>query len=427
MPEQESFVIRGTKTLAGEIEVQGAKNAALPLLAATLLTKEPCIIENIPLIEDIFKMIEVLEELGAEVSWEGERTIKIKTAEVDPKKIPMGLVGCFRGSVLILGPLLARFRSCKLPPPGGCVIGARPIDTHLDAFQQAGFQVTIEDGLCVFKKPSAQKGGAASDIVLREFSVTATENIVLYASLQTGKTVIKIADQDYQMHEVSQVLQKMGTQVTLGPAHTVEISGKKQLKGFRHTLISDPIETGTFIIMALANRGTVLIKKAQLQFLDLLLKRLKDSGAQLKRVAEDEIKVLPSPRLKIDRIQSLPYPGIHSDIQPEIGVLVTQTKGPTLLHDPLFEGRLKYLEELNRMGADIIFCDPHRAIVNGPTQLHGINILSPDIRAGAALLTAGLIAKGETTMQNIYQIDRGYERIEERLQGLGADIKRVTS
>ena len=189
--------------------------------------------------------------------------------------------------------------------------------------------------------------------------------------------------------------------------------------------MADPIEAGTFVIATLATKGEVVIRNAEYGFLTLFLKRLLDFGARIELQGKNVLKVFPSKKLIMDKIQSLPYPGIHSDLQPELGVLATQTKGPTLLHDPLYEGRLKYLEELNKMGADIIFCDPHRAIVTGPTPLHAIEIPSPDIRAGAALLIAALIAKGTTKMLNVYQIDRGYERIEERLQQLGADIRRV--
>jgi UDP-N-acetylglucosamine 1-carboxyvinyltransferase len=236
---------------------------------------------------------------------------------------------------------------------------------------------------------------------------------------------LKIDDEDDQAQELIKVLRKMGAEIKESGIKYMEIIGNKKLKGFQHTIISDPIETGTFIIMALATRGEVIVKKAQLSFLDLFLKRLWDFGAKFKILDEETIKIFPSKKLKIDKVQSLPYPGIHSDLQPELGALATQTEGPTLMHDPLYEGRLKYLEELNKMGADIIFCDPHRAIIYGPTNLTGIEFSSPDLRAGAALITAGLVAKGKTTINNIYQIDRGYERIEERLQHLGADIKRM--
>ena len=429
MPEK--FVIKGGKQLKGEVEVRGAKNAAFPILAATLLTNEDCVIDNLPLIEDVFKMLKILEGLGASIDWVSERKIKVNCLKIDISKLPVDIIGRFRGSVLILGPLLARFGKMKLPPPGGCLIGARPIDTHLDAFSQLGIEVKTEDNLYHFEKksgsnlpyPNNQK--KELEVVLREFSVTATENILLFSSLSKEPLTLKIADQDYQIQELIKVLRKMGAEISESGCHSFKIKGKETLKGFEHSVISDPIETGTFIVAALATKGEVVIKNAELSFLDLFLKRLWDFGARFEIQGENLIKVLPSENLKIGKVQSLPYPGIHSDLQPELGVLATQTEGPTLIHDPLYEGRLKYLEELNKMGADIIFCDPHRAVVNGPTPLTGIEIPSPDLRAGAALIIAGLIAKGETVIDNIYQIDRGYEKIEERLQKLGADIKRV--
>lgn len=427
MPEK--FVIHGGKPLKGTVEVRGAKNAAFPILAATLLTKGPCVINNLPLIEDVFQMLKILEGLGAKITWLGEREVKIRCSKINPSKLPLDIVGFFRGSILILGPLLARFAKIKIPPPGGCLIGVRPIDTHLDAFSQLGIKVSVKGNRYHFQRnpkfKTAAKKAKSLEVVLKEFSVTATENILLYSSSLPETVVLKIADQDYQVQELIKVLRKMGAEIREAGVHTVRISGKKNLRGFNHTIISDPIETGTFIVAALATKGNVLVKKAKLSFLDLFLKRLSDFGAKFEIIGPETIRVLPSPNLKMDKIQSLLYPGIHSDLQPELGVLATQTPGPTLIHDPLYEGRLKYLEDLNKMGADIIFCDPHRAIVYGPTKLQGIEIPSTDIRAGAALIIAGLIAKGKTIINNIYQVDRGYERIEERLQQLGADIKRV--
>ena len=418
---EEKFVIKGGNPLNGEVEIRGAKNAAFPILTASLLTKETCVIDNIPLIEDVFKMIKILEQCGAEISWIGKRKMEINCAKVRPSKIPFDLVGQFRGSILLLGSLLGRFSRVKMPAPGGCLIGSRPIDTHLDAFNQVGVNILSEGRFYRFNK---RKENGFSEVVLKEVSVTATENILLFASTRPKKTIIKIADQDYQVQDLIKVLEKMGAEIKNTGIRELEIVGKKRLKGFKHTIISDPIEAGTFIIAALATKGKVLIKNAELSFLDLFLKRLKDFGAKFKIIDSKTIKVLPWQKIKMDKIQSLPYPGIHSDLQPELGVLATQTKGATLIHDPLFEGRLKYLDELNKMGADIIFCDPHRAIVYGPTQLQGIEIPSSDLRAGAAMIIAGLIAKGTTTINNIYQIDRGYEKIEERLQQLGADISR---
>ena len=418
MPEK--FLIQGKKPLKGTIKAMGAKNVSFPLLAACLLTKEPCQISNLPLIEDVFKMLKILERIGAQITWLAEREIKIRCSDIDPSLLPPDVINYFRGSILLLGPLLARFGKIKFPPPGGCLIGARPIDTHLDALSQMGVKISIKDNFYHFEgKPRP------SEIILNEFSVTATENVLLASALCPGKIILKIADQDYQVQELIRVLKKMGVKIAGFGTHTLKISGQKKLKGFKCSIMSDPLEAGTFLVAALATRGKILIKNAELEFLELFLKRLKDFGAKFEILGPKEIKVLPSKKLKMDKIQSLPYPGIPTDLQPELGVLATQSKGPTLIHDPLYEGRLKYLEELNKMGADIIFCDPHRAIINGPTPLYGTEIPSLDIRSGAALIIAALAAKGETIINNIYQIDRGYERIEERLQKLGADIKRV--
>jgi len=418
MPEK--FLIRGGKPLKGVVEVMGAKNVTFPLLAATLLTKEPCQVSNLPLIEDVFKMLKILERMGAKIKWLGERQIEIKCSDIDPSLIPYDVISFFRGSILFLGPLLARSGSIKFPPPGGCMIGARPIDTHLDAFSQSGVKISIKNNFYYFEgklKPQ--------EVILNEFSVTATENILLSSSLVSGETTIKIADQDYQVQELIKVLKRMGVKIKGLGTHTLKIIGQKRLKGFKYSVIPDPLEAGTFIVATLATKGEVLIKNAELRFLELFLKKLRDFGAKFDILGAKLIKVLPSYKLSMDKVQSLPYPGIPTDLQPELGVLATQAKGPTLIHDPLYEGRLKYLEELNKMGANIIFCDPHRAIINGPTQLYGTEIPSLDIRSGAALIIAGLVAKGQTIINNIYQVDRGYEKIEERLQKLGADIKRI--
>lgn len=416
----EKFVIRGQRPLRGEVEVKGSKNASFPLLAASLLTKEPCFFSNLPLVEDVLRMLKILEQAGAEVVWKGQRDVMVRCSDIDPKLLPDKIITYFRGSIVLLGPLLARFGKVGFPPPGGCLIGARPIDTHLDAFSQMGVKSHFEQKRFHFRgKP---KG---SLVTLREFSVTTTENVLLASALNTKETLLKIADQDYEIQELINVLSQMGAKIKSGGAHSFIIKGKKRLKGFRVKVMPDPLEVGTFVAMALAAKGKILIKKADLRFLDLFLKRLKDFGAKFEVKGQKEILVLPSKILKIDKIQSMPYPGIHTDLQPELGVLATQSEGPTLIHDPLYEGRLNYLEELNKMGASIIFCDPHRAIINGPTRLFGAEIPSLDIRSGAAFVTAGLVASGKTIINDIYQIDRGYEKIEERLQELGADIKRV--
>lgn len=408
--------------MRGEIEVRGAKNAAFPILAATLLTKKECLIENVPLIEDVFRMIEILKGMGSEISWAGERSIKIKNSQVDPSNLREDIIGLLRGSVLFQGPLLARFNKVQFPTPGGCVIGARPIDVHLDGFGQLGVNIHKYGKSYFLENNNNCKGGKA---ILNEFSVTATENLMIFAGLNSGKTIIKTADQDYQVQELSKFLRKMDINIRGIGTHQLTIVGSRNPKGARHKLMYDPIEAGTFILMVAATKGNVLIKNVETDFLELPLKKLRDFGVPWKIESKKMVRIFPWKRLTIDKVQSLIYPGIPSDLQSAFGVLATRSPGSTLIHDPLYEGRLKYLEELNKMGAEIYFADPHRAIINGPTKLYGRELESLDLRGGAALIIAGLIAKGKTIINNIYQIDRGYEKIEERLQKIGADIKRV--
>lgn len=422
-----SFVINGGKPLEGVVSAGGAKNAAFPLLAASLLTNDDCEISNIPLIEDVFRMIEILKSMGVDVKWIGERTIRINSKDIDPLKMKEELVSLLRGSVLLLGSLLSRFKEVKIAKPGGCFIGVRPINTHLDAFEQLGADIEKTDEY--FKLSFKEKEPLNKEIILDELSVTATENILLFSALNPGKIVLKIADADYQVQELSRFLMKMGVEIEGFGTHKLIIKGSKKLKGVKHKLMYDPPEAGTFILAAAASKGEVLIKNVELHFLEFPIKKLKDFGVPIEIVEKEgslaSVQISPWSSLKIKKIQSLPYPGIPSDLLSAFGVLSTQSEGSTLIHDPLYESRLKYLEELIKMGAEIYFADPHRAIINGPTKLYGRELKSLDLRGGAALIMAGLIAEGKTVIRNIYQIDRGYEKIEERLRGIGADILRV--
>ena len=419
----EKFVIEGGKHLEGTIEARGAKNAAFPILAASLLTKEKCVVDNIPLIEDVFRMIDILKSMGVEVKWLSKRKIQLQSKNVDPSKIEDSLILKLRGSVLFFGPLLGRFHEATLPQPGGCIIGARPINTHLDAFKQLGVKVTPKKNRWFkLEFPGKLK---SHKVILNEFSVTATENVLLFLSNIPEKVVIENADEDYENQELVKVLKQMGVKIKGAGTHHLVIQGSKHLKGFKHKIIFDPIEAGTFILMAAASKSHIKVQDTEIDFLQLFLKRLRDFGLPWKQIGKKEIEVFPWTELEINRVQSLPYPGLATDLLPLFGVLATQLNGLTLLHDPLYESRLKYLEELNKMGAQIIFADPHRAIVSGPTPLYGRIVTSPDLRGGASLIAAALIAKGKTVIGNIYQIDRGYERMEERLQKLGANIKRV--
>lgn len=427
------FRIQGRKKLSGDLPVRGSKNAAFPVLAASLLTREPCVVRNLPDIEDVSRMLEILTSMGAEVERMDERSVRIRSANAEPETINKDIVLKFRGAALLFGPLLSRFKSVSLPQPGGCIIGARPLDTHTDAFRQLSARVVEGRGRIDLEIGALAK---TREVILDEFSVTATLNVMLFAAGVSGVTVIKTADQDYQIQELAIVLRQMGAKVQLGPANTIVVEGAKKLSGFDVELLYDPIEAGTCIVLAAASKGNITVRNVERDFLELFLKKLARAGvhyterpARTRRARSFhhlvDIAIKPYTSLSIEKIQSWIYPGIHSDLQSVLGVLATQAKGSTLLHDPLYEGRLKYLEELNKMGAEIYIADPHRAIINGPTPLYGTNLGPLDLRGGAALIIAALIAKGESTINNIYQVDRGYEKIEERLQSIGADIIRV--
>lgn len=422
----ESFVINGNKPLRGEIEVMGSKNAATPILAACLLTDEPCFIDNLPLIEDVFRMLEIMESIGVKITWLDKRKIKVEAAGIDLKEMKIDLVSKMRSSILLIGPLLVRRGEIKMPHPGGCIIGARPVGTHFDALTDLGAEI-FQDGNFYYLKGKKLR---PAEIVLGEFSVTATENILMVASLLNGKTILKIAATEPHVQDLCFFLKKMGAKIKGVGTYNLEIEGVKKLKGARHNIIPDTNEAGTFIILAAAARAKILIKNLKINHLDLVLKKIKEMGANFevkKNKNRDALLVKPAGVYKSAKIQTMPYPGIPTDLQAPFGVLCTQAEGTSLIHDPLYEGRLKYLDELNKMGANAIICDPHRAIITGPTSFYGTKIISYDLRAGASLIIAALIAKGESTISDIYQVDRGYEKIDERLRMLGADIRRVES
>lgn len=438
---EEYFLIEGGKILSGEIEVRGCKNAATPIIAASLLTKEPCFISNLPLVEDIFRMLEIIEALGAEVEWVGEREVKIKASNINPQKIRKDLITKLRSSILIVGPLLARFKEVKLPRPGGCLIGARPLDAHLSGLSQLGAECQVikrkgEEKSYIFKGRDLKP----QKVVLPEFSVTATENVLLTASLLEGKTVLKIAALEPHVQDLVFVLQKMGAKVKWRHDHTIEVTGKRRLKGFNHFLIYDPTEAGSFLILAsllsrLAKikrkKAKIIVKNVCLDHLELVILKLKEFGIKIKEKRQKRKNIfsleVEAPRkfLPVKKVQVFPYPGIPTDLQCIFGVLASQSPGPTLIHDPMYEGRLKYLTDLQRMGAKVKLLDDHRAIVEGESELFGTEIKNYDLRSGAAFIVAGLIAKGQTKISNIYQVDRGYEKIEKRLQKIGAKIERI--
>ncbi len=418
---EEKFIIAGKNKIEGEIAIRGAKNAAGPLLAATLLTQEECIISNLPLVADIFNLLEILKEMGADIEWLDERKVKVSCRDISQERVDFDKISKTRVSVLLIGGLITRFKEFKFSRPGGDRIGLRPITTHLKALETLGVEIK-EEGDFYYLKRDQLKG---REVILQEFSPTATENIIIAAVLAQGKTTIKGAAGDPSVQNLVEMLKQMGASIKVLDSHTLEIEGVDKLGGCSLDVIPDRIEAGTFIVIAALTPGRVLIKNVRSDELDLFLEKLKEIGVIFEK-QNGSLQVDYSPNLKASKVQSLPYPGFPTDLLPLIVPLLTQAQGKSLVHDPLYENRLNYIHELRKMGADIEIVDPHRAFVFGQTPLKGVKIESWDIRAGASLIVAGLIAEGKTTIGNISQIDRGYEKIEERLQTLGANIKRIT-
>jgi UDP-N-acetylglucosamine 1-carboxyvinyltransferase len=415
------FVIEGSVPLQGKIKTSGAKNAALPIISATILTKEKTILDNVPRISDVNDLIEILAKAGVKIEWTGEHQLSIDPSGLESAKLDHDLVRKLRASILLMGPMLARLGEITMPHPGGCIIGRRPVGTHFMALEKLGADIT-QDTENYHAKTAGLKG---NEIFLGEASVTATENAMMAASLANGKTIIKFAACEPHVEDLANFLNKMGAKIKGAGSHTIEIEGVKELHGTNYSIIPDQLEVGTFAIAAAVTNGEILIENiGPLNHLDPILAKLLEMGVNFE-VQGNNLLVKPTKEFKPITIKTDTWPGFPSDLQAPFTVLTTQAKGTSLIHDWLYEGRLYYVEELVKMGANIIICDPHRAIVSGPTSLTGTKIISPDIRAGAALIVAALGAKGKSEIDNIQLVERGYEKLEERLKGLGAKIERV--
>lgn len=413
------FIINGGKPLSGEVQIYGAKNAVLPLMAATLLTTETVKLENVPNILDVKVMIEILKDLGAKVDRLNDHTVEITAENITKKTLSHDLAGKLRASVLLVGPMLARKGEVVLPFPGGDIIGRRSIETHLEGFKALGAKVSPHNS---GYKISAQNLKGA-EIYLDERSVTATENIVMVASLARGETKIRFAAEEPHVVDLCQFLKKMGAEIDGVGTSEIIISGVKKLGGGTHSIIPDQIDAVTFAAAAIVTRGSIQIKGVSYDILYPILHRFDKMNVHYS-LNDDVLSIRPS-RITAANVQTSPWPGFPTDCQPLFTVIATQAKGVSLIHDWMYERRLMYIDELIKMGAEITLCDPHRILISGPTKLRGANLLSPDIRAGVTLVVAALAAEGETVIDHIEIIDRGYEKIEQRLNNLGASIKRV--
>lgn len=419
------FVVNGGRRLEGEIKVGGSKNAATPVLAATLLTERPCVIKNLPLIGDVLTIVDILKGLGSKIEWVEEHSIRITNDEIDPSKLDMDLVSKIRSSTLLMGPILARFGEMKTNTPGGCRIGVRPLDTHINAFRDLGFEIDYDKKKDLYDIKKGKKGDV-KEVILAEFSVTASENMLMFAAIHPG---IKFHIMALEPHvvDLGKFLEKLGVKFEGLGSHDIAVTkGIEDGGEVEYRILNDPIEAGTFMVLAAATKSDITIKNAPVKTLTLPLLKLKEFGVEYKIDGDDVTIFGTRSNLRaIRKLEVRPYPGFPSDLQAPFGVLATQANGETLIFDTLYEGRLKYLYELEKMGAMVEILGPHRAIVKGPTPLQGKNVESIDLRAGATLIIAALVAEGESTLHTAEQIDRGYEKIEERLIKLGADIKRI--
>ncbi|MCL5017401.1 MAG: UDP-N-acetylglucosamine 1-carboxyvinyltransferase [Patescibacteria group bacterium] len=417
------FIINGGKHLSGEISVRGFKNSATPIIAATILNSGVSVLANIPKIGDVLTMLDILRSGGSKYKWINEDEVRIDNSDFDPEKIDQILVKKIRSSVLLIGPILAKYKKISISVPGGCHIGARPLDTHLEAFKELGAEVIFDEKSGIYN--ISLKEIKKHRVVLKEISVTATENLVMFAA--SNDLEIRLAACEPHVVDLCNFLKKSGVSIEGVGTNFLKIKKRanSDIAEVTHRIINDPIEAGTFAALAAATKSNILIKNCDLDFLDAPLMKLKDFGVCFEANDESIYVNGKSSFLKASKIQTLPYPGFPTDLQAPFGVLATQATGSSLIFDIMYEGRLKYINELKKMGADATILDPHRAIINGPSVLEGAEIESLDLRAGATVVIAALLAKGKSIIDGIEQIDRGYERLDERLLKLGADIKRI--
>lgn len=417
------LLIQGGAKLAGEIEVKGAKNSALKIVPASILSEEAINITNLPNIEDIDKSISLLHDLGAEIKRE-KNSVRINTKNIKKTNLNPEMAKKFRASIMFVGPLLARFGKVKFPHPGGCVIGAggRAIDLFLEGFTALGANIEEKGN----HYNITAKKLKACDYFFTLVSVTATESLMMTATLAEGTTTLRNCAMEPEIKALADYLNKQGAKIKGAGTPTITIEGVKKLNAGNFKVVPDRIETGSFAILAAVTKSEIKITKCVPEHIQILLKIFEKIGIPFE-VGNDWIKIKKTEKIKPYNIKTHEYPGFPTDLQSPYTLLMTQAKGSSIIHETIYDRRLLFVDLLSQMGADIIMCDPHRVVVNGPTKLYGKKLTSPDLRAGITLLIAALIAKGETEIDNIYQIDRGYEEIDDRLRALGAKIKRIGS
>jgi UDP-N-acetylglucosamine 1-carboxyvinyltransferase len=412
--------IVGGRALEGTVRISGAKNASLPDLCAALLSDAPVVLGNVPEVRDIRTMGRVLADLGAQVEFRVGGSVEIRAATLSSVEAPYDLVKTMRASVLVLGPLVAREGRARVSLPGGCAIGARPINLHLAALQKMGAEVEVAHGYVEARAKRLHGAEVAFDTV----TVTGTENVLMAATLADGETVIRNAACEPEVTDLAELLGRMGASIEGAGTPTIRIVGQERLSGARHTVIPDRIETGTYLAACAIAGGDIEVQRCQPAHLRAVIDKFRETGLRIEE-GPDNLRVRAPRRVRAADVKTLPYPGFPTDMQAQYMALMTQAAGAATISETIFENRFMHVAELERMGADVKV-DGRTAVVRGPTPLSGAQVMATDLRASASLVLAALAASGETIVERVYHLDRGYYRIDEKLRGLGADIERLS-
>jgi UDP-N-acetylglucosamine 1-carboxyvinyltransferase len=424
MPQRKTnaLAIEGGHPLHGTVSVSGSKNATLGAMAAALLVPEECVLHNVPDIGDVEQMAQVLRSLGTTVEWAGQHVLRINAAKLHSSSPAMETASSLRGSFLVMGALLGRLGEASCPQPGGDVIGQRPIDVHLSGFAALGAEVS-RDGDQFVARARKPLGGAT---IFADYpSVLGTQNLMLAAVTARGRTKIVNAAAEPEVQGSAEMLVRMGAQISGHGSHTIEVKGVERLRGCEYEIIPDRLEAGTYAIAAALTQGEVEVTRACPEHLQSLTHKLREAGVQME-TRDDKLRVRGDGPLRPLTVQALPYPGLATDLQAMVAVLLTQAHGVSYVHERVFDNRLLYAGELRKLGADVVTTGTTTAIISGPTPLHGARVQALDVRAGAALILAGLAAAtGRTEITDVYHVDRGYERLDEKLRSLGAKIERI--
>lgn len=417
----DKLLIRGGRRLEGEVTISGAKNAALPELCAALLTAEPVTLTNVPRLQDVSTTLKLLRNMGAkaERSEAQPDTVAIDASAVTSPEAPYDLVKTMRASILVLGPLLARFGEATVSLPGGCAIGSRPVDQHIKGLQAMGAEITVEHGYILAKAKRLKGARITTDMV----TVTGTENLLMAATLADGETVLENAAQEPEIPDLAEMLIGMGAKIEGHGTSKIRIQGVDRLKGTTHHIVPDRIETGTFLCAVAAAHGDVVLRRAQARHLDAVIDKLREAGITIE-AGDDWIRVRNAKRPRAVSFRTSEYPAFPTDMQAQFMALNCIAEGVSRVTETIFENRFMHVNELVRLGARIVV-DGHTAIVQGVEKLSGAIVMATDLRASASLVIGGLVADGETVVDRIYHLDRGYDQMEAKLRGIGADIERV--